>query len=372
MDRIVPILRAQWKAYWRRLFRSGSAAKNNLVVLGIFAVLAAGKYIPFLAVVKGVELWYLLAALFLVIALTLRNDGPISAEALQRYPLTGTQRLVIQIATAIIPPWSWIVLLFGLGAFWPLSKSAIGVLEGIVVITLALAASRIPLPELKLRPKSKQMSLLRKEVRYIAHSPEHAFIVLISLGFCAYLIGGEGIQVDAFRAVLGILSILSVTAPMNMFGLDGAAGLDRYGIFGLSGRSIIGAKNRAYLAVIAVQRAPIFALAAWRLGARETIYGIMEAASLALLTLAWGNVVSVRHPAPMDAEPLILDQLLAFVSSMLPAAATIGILRTNMELAPVSMSGMLAVCGVLYWLSLRFAGPYFTRNFDRIRSLQVA
>jgi hypothetical protein len=371
MDRVVPILRAQWKAYWRRLFRSGSAAKNDLVVLGIIAVLAAARYVPFLAEVKGNQLWYLLAAAFVAIAVSLRNDGPISAAALQRYPLTGTQRFVIRIVTAIIPPWSWIVLLFSLGIFRPLSKSVTSMAEGAAVIALALAASRIPLPSVRFRPKSKQMSLSRKEVRYVLNSSEHAFILLISLAFCAYLIGGEGLQVDAFRAVLGILSILSATAPMNTFGPDGSSGLDRYGIFGLTGSKIIGNKNLAYLKVTAVQRAPIIALAAWRLGPAEAAYGVIEATSLVLLTLAWGNIVSVRHPGPPDAEPLILDGILGFIASVLPAAMTIGILRAGTDFAALRMFAMLALCGAFYWLSLRFAGPYFMRHFDRIRSLLI-
>jgi hypothetical protein len=372
MDRVIPIIRAQWIAYWRRLFRSGSGAKNNLVVLGIIAVFGAARYIPFLKAAKGAQLYLLMAAVFTAIAFSLRNDGPISSHALQRYPLSVTERLIIQIVTAIIPPFSWIVLLFGLGMFWPLSRIEFGIAEGVAVFVVGLAASRIPLPSFQFRPQSQKMSLIRKEFRYILHSSEHAFIILISLAFCGYLIGGENLQVDAFRAVLGILSVLSATAPMNTFGLDGAPGLDRYGIFGLTGGQIIGTKNKAYIAVIAAQRTPIFLLAAWRLGATETLYGIIETASLMLLTLAWGNIVSVRHPAPPDAEPLILDGLLGFFASTIPAAITIVVLRGNASRAPALMSAMLLTCGVLYWFSLRFAGPYFMRHFDRIRASQVS
>lgn len=372
MDRVVAILRAQWIAYWRRLFRSGSGAKNNLVVLGIIAVFGAARYIPFLKEAKGTQLYMLIAAVFFAIAFSLRNDGPISSSALLRYPLSSAERLTIQIITAMIPPWSWIVLLFSFGMFWPLSATPLGIAEGIAVLAAGLAASRIPLPSIQFRPQSQKMSLIRKEFRYILHSSEHAFIILISLAFCGYLIGGVNLQMDAFRAVLGILSMLSATAPMNTFGLDGAPGLDRYGIFGLSGGHIIGTKNKAYLAVIAAQRIPIFLLAAWRLGAAETLYGIIETASLALLTLAWGNVVSVRHPGPPDAEPLILDGLLGFFASTIPAAITIVVLRGDPSRAPTLMAAMLLTCGALYWLSLRFAGPYFMRQFDRIRASLVS
>lgn len=366
MDRVAAILQAEWTAYWRRLFRSGSAAKNNLVVLGIFVIFAAARYIPFLHEVKGVQVWYLLAAVFVAIGFSLRNDGPISAEALLRYPLSKIERLMIQIGTAMVPPWSWIVVAFSLGIFRAVSPAL-----GALVILLGVAASRIPLPSFQFQPRSKAMSMFRKEIRYILRSSEHIFILLITFAFCAYLIGGENLQVDAYRAVLGILSILSATAPMNSFGLDGSSGLDRYGLFALTGSTIIGGKNLAYLSVIGVQRLPVFILAAWRLGATETAYGVIEAASLALLTLAWGNVVSVRHPGPPDAEPLILDGILGFIASVLPAAVTIGVLRGDPARAPLSMMAMLVACAALYWFSRQFAGSYFMRNFDRIRASLV-
>ena len=62
---------------------------------------------------------------------------------------------------------------------------------------------------------------------YVASLSEHALILLITLAFCIYLIGGEGLQADALRAVFGILSILSVSFPMSAFGLDGGGGFRR-------------------------------------------------------------------------------------------------------------------------------------------------
>ncbi len=75
------------------------------------------------------------------------------------------------------------------------------------------------------------MTLFRKEIRYVLSLPEHALILLFTLAFCIYLIGGEGLQADALRAVFGILSVLSVSFPMNAFGMEGGAGLDRYAAF---------------------------------------------------------------------------------------------------------------------------------------------
>jgi hypothetical protein len=236
------------------------------------------------------------------------------------------------------------------------------------MLTVALAASQIPGVVVRRKPKSRPMNLFRKEIRAIARLPEHILIVLITAAFCLYLINGEALQVDAFRAVLGILSVLSLTAPMNLFGLDHPSGLDRYALMPVTGSHIIWTKNLAFFAIVAIERAPIFALAAWRLGLGESLYGVIDAVSMVLATAAWGNVVSVRHPSPPDSEPLILDQLLSFAAAVLPAAATIAILRASGPTAPISMLAMLAVSAGLYTVSLRFAGPYFTRNFEEIRT----
>jgi hypothetical protein len=214
------------------------------------------------------------------------------------------------------------------------------------------------------------MTLFRKEVRYVLGLPEHALVLLITLAFCIYLIGGEGLQADALRAVFGILSMIGATSAMNAFGLEGGAGMDRYGLSPLSGAQIIRTKNLAFLSVIAAQRVPIIALAVWRFGAGEALAAVAEIASLALLLLAWGNVVSVRHPTGPDTEPSVLDGLIGTAAALLPAAAAIGILRGGVNVG-VEMGGMLAVCGLLYFGSLRFAGPHFSKNFDRMRALLV-
>ncbi len=91
---------------------------------------------------------------------------------------------------------------------------------------------------------------------------------------------------------------------------------------------------------------------------------------MALLVLAWGNIVSVRHPSAPDVEPTFVDGLVGMAAALLPCAATIGILRSG-SLVGVQMAGMVATCAFLYYASLRFAGPYFSRNFDRVRALLV-
>jgi hypothetical protein len=371
LDRLTAILAAEWRAYFRRLFRGGTSAKNNLFIMAVIALLASPRYIKFLQQAEGLQLQILAVAVFLVIASSLRNDGPLTAEALQRFPLTTNERMATRVFSALVPPQSWLVLIFSCGIFWPLSKlGALAVVSGVCLMIGAIAASQIPIPLPRLQPRSRSMTLFRKEIRYVLSLPEHTLILLVTLAFCIYLIGGEGLQADALRAVFGILSILGVSFPMNTFGLDGGAGMDRYGLSPISGSHVIGTKNAAFFTVVGVQRLPILALALWRFGPAESLWALVETASLTLLVLAWGNIVSVRHPSPPQAEPTVLDGLIGAAAALLPCAATIVILRsgTGIELR---MGGMLALSAALYYGSLRFAGPHFSRHFDRVRALLV-
>jgi hypothetical protein len=371
LDRLRSVLAAEWRAYFRRLFRGGTSAKSNLLVMFVISLLVAGRYIQFLRDAAGAQLQILLVAVFFVIASSLRNDGPLTAAALQRFPLTERERIAIRVFSAMVPPSSWLVLIFSCGIFWPLEKlGALPVFGGIALIIGATAASQIPIPLPKLQPRTRNMTLFRKEVRYILSFSEQALILVITLAFCIYLIGGEGLQADALRAIFGILSMIGTPSAMNAFGLDGGAGLDRYALSPLSGSDIIRTKNAAFLTVLAAQRIPILALALWRFGPVEALAGVAETASLALMVLAAGNVFSVRNPTGPNTEPAVIEGLIGTAAAILPCAAAIVILRSG-QMVGLRMTGMLVVSAALYYGSLRYAGPYFTRNFDRVRALLV-
>lgn len=160
MDRLTAILACEWRAYFRRLFRSGSGAKNNLFIMGVITLLVSGRYIQFLQHAAGAQIQILFVAVFFVIAGSLRNDGPLTASELQRFPLTPAERIVIRVFSAIVPPWSWIVLIFSLGIFWPLGRlGVVPVLGGIALIVGAVTASQIPIPLPRFQPRSRSMTL---------------------------------------------------------------------------------------------------------------------------------------------------------------------------------------------------------------------
>ena len=213
---------------------------------------------------------------------------------------------------------------------------------------------------------STGITLLRKELRYFARLESPVWLVLAAFAF--YLATADAPEPDALRAVLLFTSVFTATAPVNFFGPDGVPGLDRYGLWPLSGWQIVAGKNRAFALLACARWLPILALACWRFGWLEAAYGCVEAASLALGTMAWGNVTSMRHPSSGDESGItLIDSLIGLAASGLPGALTIGILRGPPASAPFAMFGMLAVCAFLYAASVRWAASYYTRRFDTIR-----
>ncbi|MCU1259932.1 MAG: hypothetical protein JWO80_2817 [Bryobacterales bacterium] len=455
------ILRLQWLAYWRRVSRGGSAAKNNLVVLGLIAVGISARYVTILKSViaqarKGqfFELDLLAAAVFALCLSPMWETGNtgMGPRELARFPLTARERLIAEIWGGLVSPVCWIGALFCLTILLPLGASphpicaviaglafllasfmsgfgvrnflrtssgqkfgraALGVflaagavlwlqmgrgsavalnfLPSHLVVAaasgswvacgmlavLAVAATllgrysliwmleREPAAVSRNAVSAVGMTLLRKDLRYFRRMEPVVWLILLALAF--YLATAKTPEPDAVRAVLAFTSVLTVASAMNCFGPDGPDGLDRYGLWPLRGSEIVGTKNRALALLAAARWVPVLALAGWRFGWIEGMYDSVEALSLLLGSMAWGNVTSVRHPYVGEETSSIIDQVIGLAASGLPGAFTIGILRGPAGSVPYAMAGMLAVCGVAYAASLRWAGNYYARGFDAMR-----
>lgn len=236
----------------------------------------------------------------------------------------------------------------------------------LAVRSLAWTLETAPASETPRRPALAVTSLYRKELRSFAELPEERLVWLVLLLFCFYLATAPSPEPDALRAILAAFSWFTMSASLNCFGRDGAEGLDRFALLPLRGRRIIEAKNLAFVSVVTARCVPALALALWRFGWREASLGAVEAASLALANLAWGNTTSVRHPS--SGEPgVILDQVVGFAASAIPGGLAILILRGSPQTAPFAMCGLLAVCAGLHYVSLGWAGRYFEEKLDAMR-----
>lgn len=136
-----------------------------------------------------------------------------------------------------------------------------------------------------------------KELRYLLRTMD---------AWMGFAIGAGGAVFLALRAsppdiaLLGLASLVAVAEmaiPLNAFGLD-RGGVDRYRLLPLDGARVIASKNVAAFALVAMQTLPLWVTGAARFGAPSALTMFLCVASAMVLTAAWGNVVSVRAPAP--------------------------------------------------------------------------
>jgi len=143
------LLRWQWLAYWRRVLRGGTAAKTNLLVMGVLGAAGFARYLTFLRdVAKQTatgSTWVLeltLAAILLILVQPWWNEERLAlgTRDMARYPLTATSRFWFRVLSRFISPFSWVLVLFVWVSVWPLFALPRPILAMLTYCWLATAA----------------------------------------------------------------------------------------------------------------------------------------------------------------------------------------------------------------------------------------
>jgi len=208
--------------------------------------------------------------------------------------------------------------------------------------------------------------LLKKDLRYFIRLLDFYFAVPIIILFAIYLASNPEPSAAVFRVVLIILLLPWISMASNCFGLDRAAGLDRYSLFPLSGRDMLVSKNLAFGLLFMGLVGAILPLAFWRFGAGVTVLGLVELVLMVLAYLSWGNWMSVRDPYKM--------QFYRFSAGGSPADAIIGMLFGSVPgLIIVYSAGLwtavllILVYSGLYYVSVTRSGRRFEARREEIR-----
>ena len=214
--------------------------------------------------------------------------------------------------------------------------------------------------------------LVAKDLRYFRRLLDAYLGLLAAAAGCFYLVTAAAVSQGIFLAFIVLVFLLNAALPFNSFGLDTRAGLGRYTLFPLSGKSIILSKNLAYLGVLGVQVFPMIILAGWRLGIPVSAIGLVEAASLGCAYLTWGNWMSVSHPLKMhffrfaSSGAALADALAGVAFGSLPGVLMIYLLHAqgNRPAGPIALVALLF--GALYWASLVRFGRRFEQKREAI------
>ena len=87
--------------------------------------------------------------------------------------------------------------------------------------------------------------------------------------------------------------------PLNTFGLDGGA-VDRYRLLPLTDRQVVLSKNLAYLALVLMEVAVAVLVGCFAIDPLYALACLVGCFTVCFLTMAWGNFVSVKSPAPRE------------------------------------------------------------------------
>ena len=200
--------------------------------------------------------------------------------------------------------------------------------------------------------------LSAKDFRYFRRLLDPYFGLLAGALGCFYLLSADTPTPEVFWIFIVLVFFPNAILTFNAFGLDSQSVIDRYALLPLSGREIIWSKNRAYVATMLLELAPLFVLGTWRLGPSTVVLGIIEAALLSLAYLIWGNTIAVTHRFKMQfyrfssgGSPI--DALAGVIFGSVPGAIALQVFGGSKWWVALIM---LIVYGVLYWCSLTWSG----------------
>jgi hypothetical protein len=294
--------------------------------------------------------------LFLALAVyVVRNNETLQTlRGLSFLPATLVVRVVIGAGTwwSIISLFSTAVVL-GCLAFWSLRVS----LE--VVESSAARGSS----SLKFFP-GKTGPLSHKDIRYFRKLLEYYVGLFANAVGCLYLLMGDAPGNEVFWIFIIVVFFLNSIMAFNSFGLDYGPGLDRYSLFPLNGTEVLRSKNVAFVTLVALELAPMFLLAFWKLGLMAVMFGVIEVALLGLGYMTCGNILSVNDRFRMEFYRFAsggspIDELVGVVLSTLPAGIAIKFFGSQLWWVTLPM---LMLCFALYVISLRWSG----RKIDRL------
>jgi len=217
--------------------------------------------------------------------------------------------------------------------------------------------------------------LLAKDFRYFRRLLDVYLGLLAAAAGCVYLVTAEIPTRGIYLAFIVIVFLLGAAVPFNSFGLDTHAGLDRYSLLPLSGKSIIFSKNLAYLIVITGQVLPLIMLAGWRLGTATSTLGIVEALALACAYLAWGNWMSINHPMKMQffrfasSGGALADVMAGVVFGSLPGILMIYFLHAEGNHVSWMILAVMLLFAALYCASVTRFGRRFEQRREAIASV---
>lgn len=279
--------------------------------------------------------------------------GDVGAGGITQWPTT-----LVSITTLGL-----LSLVAGLAAFWSLKKSLEAIPQTASQRVLVVSASFLP---------GRLGGLVGKDFRYFRRLLDTYLGLAAAILGCVYLTVADAPSAGVFWSFIVATFLGNAAVAFNGFGLDNRAGLDRYALLPLSGKSILLSKNLAYVMIVLAQILPMLVIAGWKLGVVTSALALVQAVALACAYLTWGNWMSVNHPLKMqffrfaNSGAALVDAMGGVFFGSLPGIALIFLWQTRGTQAVGATALIMLLTAGLYFLSVRRFGKRFDQNRERI------
>jgi hypothetical protein len=214
--------------------------------------------------------------------------------------------------------------------------------------------------------------LAAKDFRYFRRLLDPYLGVLAAALGSFYLVTAEVPSAGFFQVFLLSVFVLNAAPAFNSFGLDNRAGMDRLKLMPVTGTTILLSKNLAFMMIVGIQIAPLILLGGWRLGPLLGVLGIIEAAAVAAMYMAWGNWMSVNYPVKMhffqfsSSNGQVVEVLAGIIFGSLPGVIAIILLNTSGVAAAWKIALLLFLSVLIYTISVWHVGVRFAQKIDGI------
>lgn len=214
--------------------------------------------------------------------------------------------------------------------------------------------------------------LAAKDFRYFRRLLDPYLGVLAASVGCLYLVTADVASAGFFLVFLMSVLVLNAAPAFNSFGLDNRAGMDRLKLMPVTGAIILFSKNLAFMMIVGIQIAPLILLGSWRLGPAVGAIGMLVAASMIAMYMAWGNWMSVNYPVKMrffqfsSSHGQVVEAVAGIIFGSFPGMIAIYLLHTSGIKAAWKIGLLLFFSGLIYVVSVRHLGARLAQKVDRI------
>jgi len=239
--------------------------------IGMIAALLfiGASWLTGITIAHLLSMWWwrrVLAVAALLLAIGSGTVFAVTGKPPQLWPLTDLMPTQLVASITVAEHWSIVSVKLGILCLLVVGSLLLAILSFRGSLDQSSANGSIRGSIWQLSLPGRFGGLIGKDLRYFRRLLDIYLGLLVMGAGCFYMATVDVASRDIYLVFLTFIFLPNSPLAFNCFGLDTWAGLDRYTLLPLSGRTILLSKNIAFLCFVGLQAAPLLVLAMVRLG----------------------------------------------------------------------------------------------------------